>query len=279
MVPTEKTCDMAFDFQKKGVTARVRNYARVQWKKVAKMIHICMDYPEPWQYDLMAASDRTLVILTRLFHKLEARYGDKVQHIPQSIHVPFVASAIGSQEEPVEFASIPHPRLGYFGPVFGRLNVPLIRSVLATHPELQFLCFGVTEALKLPNVHSLPWQKPVELGRYVASFDLDIMPDDCFIEKSLHCAPLRLFDYFLAGLPVVSTPVIPPWEFEDLIYFGETAERSNLLVRFVAHSMRWCKVQSERCELKQPTRIPPKRLRSVSRNLTFFWRLVPGVPN
>ena len=133
--------------------------------------------------------------------------------------------------ESAEVASIPHPRLGYLGPVFGRLNIPLIRSVLAAHPEWQFLCFGVTEALKLPNVHSLPWQKPAELGRYITSFDIGVMPYDCFTEKNLHCAPLKLFDYFLAGLPVVSTPVIPLWEFEDLIYFGETAEEFACAIR------------------------------------------------
>ena len=44
-------------------------------------------------------------------------------------------------------------------------------------------------------------------------------------------APLELFDYFLAGLPVVSTPVIPLWEFEDLIYFGETAEEFACAIR------------------------------------------------
>lgn len=107
----------------------------------------------------------------------------------------------------------------------------MIRPVLATHPECQFLCFGVTEGLKLPNVHSLPRKIPVELGRYVASFDLGTMPDDCFTEKNLHGAPLELFDYFLAALPVVSTPVIPLWEFEDLIYFGETAEEFACAIR------------------------------------------------
>jgi Glycosyl transferases group 1 len=195
------------------------------------LIHICMDYPEPWQYDLIAASDLTLVIPTGVFHKLKARYGGKIQRIPQSIHLPFAGRMADSQDISPEVASIPHPRLGYLGPVFGRLNIPMIRSVLAAHPEWHFLCFGVTDAMKLPNVHSLPWQEPVNLGRYVALFDVGVMPYDCFTEKNLHCAPLKVFDYFLAGLPVVSTPVIPLWEFEDLIYFGETAEEFACAIR------------------------------------------------
>ena len=98
------------------------------------------------------------------------------------------------------------------------------------HPEWQFLCFGDTKALPLPNVHSVGWQKPSDLYAYVASFDVGVMPYDCFDEKNLHCAPLKVFDYFLTGLPVVSTPTIPLWEFADLIYFGETAEEFSLAI-------------------------------------------------
>jgi hypothetical protein len=197
------------------------------------LIHICMDYPEPWQYELISISDRTLVIPNSVFHKLKARFGEKIEQIPQSIHLPYAAThSSAADSESCEVASIPHPRLGYLGPVFGRLNIPLIRSVLNSHPEWQFLCFGVTNELKsLPNVHSLPWQKPRELSGYVASFDVGLMPYDCFTEKNLHCSPLKLFDYFFAGLPVVSTPVIPLWEFRDLIYFGDTAEEFSCAIR------------------------------------------------
>ena len=58
----------------------------------------------------------------------------------------------------------------------------------------------------------------------MSSFDVGVMPYDCFDEKNLHCSPLKLFDYFLAGIPVVSTPILSLSEYPDLIYFGETAE-------------------------------------------------------
>ena len=43
--------------------------------------------------------------------------------------------------------------------------------------------------------------------------------------KNLHCSPLKLYDYFLAGLPVVATPILAISEFKDLIYSGATAQR------------------------------------------------------
>lgn len=33
--------------------------------------------------------------------------------------------------------------------------------------------------------------------------------------------PLKVFDYFLAGIPVVSTPIVNLWEYSDIIYFGD----------------------------------------------------------
>ncbi len=51
------------------------------------LVHICMDYPEPYQYELIELSDQTLVIPKSVFQELRAKYGDKIQWIPQSIHL------------------------------------------------------------------------------------------------------------------------------------------------------------------------------------------------
>ena len=190
----------------------------------ARLIHICMDYPQPYQYELIALSDLTLVIPKTVFAKLRARYGEKIQWIPQSIHLPANAAPRNNDSDdiPSELVRVARPRLGYLGPIFARVNLPLLRDVLVVRPGWQFICFGDASALPLPNVHGAGWLRPEDLPAYVASFDVGVMPYDCFDEKNLHCVPLKLFDYFLAGLPVVSTPVISLSEYPDLIYFGDT---------------------------------------------------------
>jgi glycosyltransferase involved in cell wall biosynthesis len=50
------------------------------------------------------------------------------------------------------------------------------------------------------------------------------MPYDCGIPKNLHCVPLKLFDYFACGMPVVSTRIVFLQEYEDLVYLGSTAD-------------------------------------------------------
>jgi glycosyltransferase involved in cell wall biosynthesis len=97
-----------------------------------------------------------------------------------------------------------------------------MRDVLSRRPKWQFICFGGAELLPLDNVHTEAWAGAERLSDFVAGFDAGVMPYDLSDNKNLHCVPLKLFDYFAAGLPVVSTRVLSLAEFGDLIYFGDT---------------------------------------------------------
>ena len=197
------------------------------------LIHICMDYPEPYQYELIELSDQTLVIPKSVFHELVAKYGEKIQWIPQSIHLETaMRQGNGTRKEPAHLAAVPKPRLGYLGPIFARLNLPMLREFLTQNRNWHFIYFGESKDLELPNAHAIAWRSPEELPGFVAAFDVGLMPYDCTDMKNLHCSPLKLYDYFLAGLPVVSTPILAVSEFKDLIYSGATSsELSDAVVR------------------------------------------------
>ena len=158
-----------------------------------KLVHVAMDYPEPYQYALIEQSDRTLVIPPTVHTELGEKYGAKVLAIPQSVHINPKAK---TPETAAALAKVPHPRLGYLGPVYARLNLPLVREMLTSHPDWNFVCFGDTSSLPLANVHGMEWSKPDELRNYVAGFDVGAMPYDISDTKNLHCVPLKLFDYF-----------------------------------------------------------------------------------
>ncbi len=195
------------------------------------LVHICMDYPEPYQYELIEVSDQTVVIPKHVFSELRSRYGGKIQWIPQSIHLLAAALETNtSSSEPAEIAPIPRPRLGYLGPVFARLDLPLLRAVLAKNPDRHFVYFGDSDHTLPPNAHAMGWHRPDQLPRYVESLDAGLMPYDCSGKKNLYCSPLKVYDYFLKGLPVVSTPILEISEFKDLIYVGSTADELSAAV-------------------------------------------------
>jgi hypothetical protein len=188
------------------------------------LVHICMDYPEAYQFELIELSDQTVVIPKTVFHELRAKYGEKIQWIPQSIHLAAAFQKNPVREEPDQLAAIPRPRLGYLGPIFARLNLPILREFLLQNRNWHFVYFGESNDLPAPNAHALAWRSPEELAKLVACFDVGLMPYDCTEMKNLHCSPLKLYDYFLAGLPVAATPILAISEFKDLIYAGSTAQ-------------------------------------------------------
>jgi len=173
-----------------------------------------------------------VVIPKSVFHDLRARYGEKIEWIPQSIHLPAASQKNPVREEPAQLAAIPRPRLGYLGPIFARLNLPILHEFLLQNRNWHFVYFGESNDLPAPNAHALAWRSPEELAKLVASFDVGLMPYDCTEMKNLHCSPLKLYDYFLAGLPVVATPILAVSEFKNLIYSGSTArELTDAVIR------------------------------------------------
>jgi glycosyltransferase involved in cell wall biosynthesis len=200
-------------------------------KRGLYLVHVAMDYPEPLLFEHAQLSDRTLVIERIIYHLLRARFGDRIEMIPSS--GPFASN--GSVEnhgwdDPPELARVPHPRLGYLGSPQSRLNVNILREFLEAHPEWHFVSFGEQKLFPLPNVHTVPWQTQATLGRFVAALDVGFMPYDCYNQLSFHCLPLKRLDYFAAGLPVVSTPILSFWDMAGLVYLGDTADELALAV-------------------------------------------------
>jgi hypothetical protein len=190
-----------------------------------QLIHVCMDYELELVWELVRESDLALVIPRAAFEELRREFGAKVRKIPQFAYI----DETGGQSsngllESRELASIPKPRLGYLGSSGERLSIPFLRETLSRNPEWQFISFDAEKRLHLPNEHILPWRSRADLGRILAGLNVGFMPYDCTIPKNLHCVPLKLFDHFALGMPVVSTPIVFLQEYEDLVYLGRTPE-------------------------------------------------------
>jgi hypothetical protein len=189
------------------------------------LVHIQMDYGERSAENHVQSSDITLAIPRSVYHQQRARFGDKIQLIPQVLDLRHFQGEHGVPLKPSPaLDSIPHPRLGYLGPANNQVNKPLINQLLQLRPDWHFISVGPHKALPLPNVHAVPWRSNRELASYARGFDVGFMPYDCFNEEKLHCLPLKLFEYFALGLPVVATPILELREFGDLVYFGDTAK-------------------------------------------------------
>jgi len=191
------------------------------------LVHVCLDNEIPGRNEALAEpADLALVIPKTVCHRLRARFGEKVQWIPQlGPDLNGEGAPQPSARVMEALARVPRPRLGYLGRLAeGYVHKGLLAEVLRLHPEWHFIACGPVEGLGLPNLTALEWLSAEEVPGMVSLLDVGFMPYNCSDQHVLHGVPLKLFDYFAAGVPVVSTPLIHLREYAELVYLGDSAD-------------------------------------------------------
>ena len=102
------------------------------------------------------------------------------------------------------------PVVGYFGAISHWYDIELLVKAADAYPDWQFILIGstygcdVTEAQTRPNVTFLNEMPYALLPRYLYGFDICIIP---FLinDLTLNTNPVKLYEYLVAGKPVVAT--------------------------------------------------------------------------
>ena len=154
------------------------------------------------------------VIFTGGFSLFEAK---RLQHpnvhpFPSSIDASHFASATRLGEEPSDQAGLPHPRAGFYGVVDERFDIALLAEVARLRPQVQFVILGPVVKIdpqvlpQGPNIHYLGSKSYDELPRYLAGWDVALMPF-AMNAATRFISPTKTPEYLAAGKPVVSTPI------------------------------------------------------------------------
>jgi len=131
---------------------------------------------------------------------------------------------------PVDQASIPHPRIGYYGVLDERLDVNMLKELAALRPDWQFILVGPVvkiDPAELPqrnNIHYLGSKQYSELPNYLSGWDIAMMPF-ALNESTRYISPTKTPEYLAGGKPVISTPikdVITPYEENGLVHIAAT---------------------------------------------------------
>jgi glycosyltransferase involved in cell wall biosynthesis len=129
--------------------------------------------------------------------------------------------------------------VGYIGSLNSWLDIESIRQAALRHPEWKFQLIGrvedqrVLELTKLRNVEFRGEVSYRELPRPMAEFDVALIP---FLRNRLTMAtnPIKIYEYFSCGLPVVSTRLPELEQFGDLVYLASDAREFAALVEKAA---------------------------------------------
>ena len=164
----------------------------------------------------------------------EAKCGQHpaVYAFPSSIDASHFGKARTNVIDPEDQASIPHPRLGFFGVIDERFDSELLDQMAAKRPDWQFIMIGPDvkidpESLpKHPNIHYLGPKKYNELPDYLAGWDIALL---LFArnDSTRFISPTKTPEYLAAGKPVISTSirdVVRPYGELKLVEITDTAD-------------------------------------------------------
>lgn len=155
-----------------------------------------------------------------------------IHAFPSSVDREHFAQARVAQPDPVDQADIPHPRLGFFGVIDERMDLALLEGIARLRPDWHLVMLGPVvkidenELPRLDNIHYLSGKSYADLPRYVAGWDVALMPF-AKNESTRFISPTKTPEYLAAGKPVVSTSirdVVRPYSVQGLAHIADTPE-------------------------------------------------------
>ena len=114
--------------------------------------------------------------------------------------------------EPADQANLPRPRLGYFGVVDERIDLPILDALGAANPEWQIVVVGPTVKIdpavlpRHPNMLYTGQRGYHDLPAYLSGWDVCLLPF-ARNDATRFISPTKTLEYMAAERPIVSTPI------------------------------------------------------------------------
>jgi UDP-galactopyranose mutase len=186
------------------------------------IVYDCMDELSAFKFAPQALKDKENELFTKadlvftggysLYEAKKHKHPD-VHAFPSSIDCAHFNKARQYNVDPVDQATIPHPRIGFFGVIDERMDMELVEAVARRKPEWNFIMIGPVVKIdpnmlpRLSNIHYLGMKQYNELPAYISGWDVAMMPF-AHNESTRYISPTKTPEYLAAGKPVVSTPII-----------------------------------------------------------------------
>ncbi len=163
---------------------------------------------------------------------------EHVHLVPNGVDIAQFQKALAVPGLPPELEAIPQPRVGYVGVINDKIDLGLLRLLVERLPHVHLVLIGPDmlrhraderALLDHPRIYQLGFRPPAQLPLYMKGLDVALMPYR-LNRWTAHIDPLKLYEYFALGLPVVSTPIPAVRRVHNLLYVGE----GNAFVEAVA---------------------------------------------
>jgi UDP-galactopyranose mutase len=145
--------------------------------------------------------------------KAKAALHPNVHAQPSGVEVEHYRQALDpATQVPADLDALPGPRIGFFGVIDERIDLPLLAAVAGARPDWTLAIIGPVvkidpaELPRLPNIVYLGQKQYRDLPGYVKGFDVCMMPF-ALNDATRFISPTKTLEYMAAHKPIVSTPV------------------------------------------------------------------------
>lgn len=186
-----------------------------------KLVYDCMDElslfrgapPQLVEQERFLLSEVDIVFTGgKSLYEAKRKHHDRVYCFPSSVERSHFSEASKSAELPKDIRSINAPVIGYFGVIDERIDLQLLQQVAVLNPDKNFVMLGPLAKISeqdLPrekNLHYLGFKAYSELPKYIAAFDIAMMPF-ALNDATRFISPTKTLEYMAAGKPIISTPI------------------------------------------------------------------------
>jgi protoporphyrinogen oxidase/glycosyltransferase involved in cell wall biosynthesis len=160
---------------------------------------------------LLSRADLVLAGGPSLYQAKRGRHAN-IHCLPSSIDAAHFSQARNRGAEHPMLDGIARPRLGYFGVIDERFDAGIIAALAETRPEWQIVLVGPVSKIdaaslpRRPNIHYLGQQSYQDLPRFLAGWDVCLIPF-ALNEATRYISPTKVLEYMAAELPIVSTAI------------------------------------------------------------------------
>jgi len=199
-----------------------------------KLLYDCMDDWQNWTAEprisdenladerLLATEADILVVTSQEFLERQQAAGLKPVLARNGADFDFFASP-----RPTDLlAGVPKPVVGYYGAIADWFDLELLIKVAQSRPQYSFVLIGqvhgvdVSKLAALPNVRLLGEKNYREIPLYLSHFNVCLIP---FRLNNLTKGvdPVKMYEYFSQGKPVIATDMAELAQSTDLLYIGK----------------------------------------------------------
>lgn len=153
-----------------------------------------------------------LICCSEQLAAIKSREGLRTEILPHGVdYTHFSRCATGPQVAVAHLAALPRPVIGYFGLLDERVDLAILESLAAGHPEWSLVLMGnvvadTSRLARFPNVHFIGPVPYAELPDHVAYVDVLVLPYHVG-SRGKTITPLKLREYIATGKPVISTAI------------------------------------------------------------------------